>query len=385
MLTVALVCSSVTASEAITQVMEDSGMFRVVYKTTKIPEPHQVIRAVHSNDPDLLLIDVRVWDSVSPVVTEMAGRGARTVTVGYRPDWTPDEETTSREERCVEPLREPFSPRDLEESAYAALHRRQGIQNRNIIAFLPAKAGSGSSTVALHTAAALAGEYKRKTLVLECDRRSGVLSILLNLNSLRGFAGAMEDMDQMTDLSWRNYHEKAFGLDLLLATPERRGPLPTWGDYYKLLRFAQDRYDFLVADLPEVVNSASAEVVRHARNVVVVCTPELPSVKMAAYRCRELEECEVAPERIHLVLNRYERGGVNVKDAEIALGRPVLATLPNDYGRLRHAMVESRLAPPECAFGRGCRALAEKLTGAPEGVQADSRFSLFKKLGSLME
>jgi pilus assembly protein CpaE len=175
------------------------------------------------------------------------------------------------------------------------------------------------------------------------------------------------------------------GIDVLLADPGRRGPLPTWAQFYQLLRFVQSRYEFVLADLPEVVNEATAEVVRNARGVVIVCTPELPSIKMAAIRCAELEECEVPQERIHVVLNRFERDGLRVEDAEAALGRGVFATLPNDYARLRDAMLESRVAPEDSPLGRGSRALAEKLGGLPEGLQKPNRFSLLQKLGRMME
>ncbi len=385
MLTVALVSSSVLAAEAIAQLLEDTGLFRLVYRASKVPDAHLLIRAVHANDPDLLLVDVTDWHTVAAVLGDMGRRGARTVPIGYRRDWTMGEEAEMRRGGLQELLREPFSPRELEQAAYEALHRARPIHNGNILAFLPAKAGGGSSTVAIHTAEVMARQYARRVLLMECDRRSGVYSILINRDTPRGFTGAVEDASELTELSWRNYTETALGMDLLLATPHRRGALPTWGDYYQLLQFVQDRYEFLVADLPEVVNSATAELVRHARGVFLVCTPELPSIKMAAYRCRELEECEVPADRVHVVLNRFERGGLTAQDAEAALGRPVFTTLPNDYGRIRHAMLESRLVAPDSPFGRGCQSLAEKIGGVAGQAHRPSRFSILQKLGRMMQ
>ena len=40
----------------------------------------------------------------------------------------------------------------------------------------------------------------------------------------------------------------------------------------------------LLIDLPEVVNEAIAELVRSARSVFIVCTPEMASLKMARFR-----------------------------------------------------------------------------------------------------
>ena len=385
MLTVAVFTSHAVAAEAIAQMLDETGLFRLVYRSSVIPEAHEILRVVRATDPEVLLLDLSDWERVADVAPQLAQQGLRALPVGYLEDWTPVQQMTFERAGIPALLREPFSPGELVRAVYEGLHRAYPITNRNILAFLPAKAGSGASTVALHTAASLANEFQRSVLLVEGDRRSGVLSILLNRETPRGVAGALLEAGELTDLSWRNYYERVSGIDVLLADPGRRGPLPTWAQFYQLLRFVQSRYEFVLADLPEVVNEATAEVVRNARGVVIVCTPELPSIKMAAIRCAELEECEVPQERIHVVLNRFERDGLRVEDAEAALGRGVFATLPNDYARLRDAMLESRVAPEDSPLGRGSRALAEKLGGLPEGLQKPNRFSLLQKLGRMME
>lgn len=385
MLTVALVTSNAMASEAIAQMMDESGLFRLVYRSSAVAEVHEIVRAVRSTDPEVMLMDLGDWERVAEVMPQLAHHNLRVLPVGFLEDWTVGQQETFERAKIRDLLREPFSPADLVRTVYEGLHRAHPITNRNILAFLPAKAGSGASTAALHTAAALANEFHRSVLLVEGDRRSGVLSILLNRETPRGLAGALQDAGELTDLAWRNYYETVSGFDVLLADPARRGPLPTWAQFYQLLRYVQSRYEFVLADLPEVVNEATAEIVRNARGVMIVCTPELPSIKMAAYRCAELEECEVPQERIHVVLNRFERGGLSVEDAEAALERPVFATLPNDYARLRDAILESRVVPADSPLGRGARALAEKLGGLPEGSQKQGRFSLLQKLGRMME
>lgn len=385
MLTVALVTSNAVASEAIAQMLDETGLFQVVYRSSVIPEAHEIVRAVRSTDPEVLLLDLSGWELLGGVIPQLTNHGLRALPVGFLNDWTPGQQAVFERAGIHDFLRDPFSPNDCVRTVYEGLHRTHPITNRNILAFLPAKAGSGGSTVALHTAAALANQFQRSVLLMEGDRRSGVLSILLNRETPRGLAGALQEAGELTDLAWRNYYETLFGFDVLLSDPARRGPLPTWGQFYQLLRFVQSRYEFVLADLPEVVNQATAEIVRNARGVVLVCTPELPSIKLAAIRCAELEECEVPQERIHVVLNRFERGGLSVADAEAALERPVFATLPNDYARLRNAMLESRVVAEDSPFGKGSRALAEKLGGLPEGLEKQSRFSLLQKLGLMME
>src|SRR5262249_34099158 len=151
-----------------------------------------------------------------------------------------------------------------------ALHKKRGIAHQDILAFLPAKAGGGCSTVALNTAAALSQTLSKTVALVEADRRSGVLSIMLNQQNRYGLAEALQNASELTPTEWNNYYIQVGGVDILLADPARRGSLPSWADYYKLLLFLQRQYNFLLFDLPEVINEATAEVVKSARAVFIV-------------------------------------------------------------------------------------------------------------------
>jgi len=380
LLTVALLTSNAVAAHAIEQLLEESATFQLLFRASPIPAAHEVVRALHSHDPEVLLLDIGEWDRVSELVRQITQLKMRAVTIGFRGDWDRVQQIKFEEAGMTGLLREPFSSAALEEVVYEALHRHRAIANHNVLAFLPAKAGSGCSIVALNTAGALVNQFGKKVLLIECDRRSGALSIMLNAENRNGVSDALQHAGTMTQLEWHQYHETFFGIHMLLAKLARRGPLPSWEEYYQLLRFVQQQYEFLIADLPEVVNSASAEVLKCARGVFIVCTPEVPSLKLTAQRCVELEECEIPGNKIHIVVNRWEHGQLKLAEIEKALGRPVFATLANDYRRARSSILDARLIDSDSAFGRDCKALAEKLGGLPEGSHVDSKFSLIRKL-----
>jgi pilus assembly protein CpaE len=254
------------------------------------------------------------------------------------------------------------------------------VSDQNIVALLPAKAGGGCSTVALHVAAALADTHAKKVLLIESDRRSGILSIMLNLQNRSGLSEALQQAGEMTPVEWQQHSVWVSGIHLLPANPARRGVAPTWAEYYQLLRFTQKPYDYVFVDLPEVVNEATAEVVKSARSICIVCTPEVPSLKMAAQRIAELEACQIPADRIHVVLNRWERGGLSIEDVEGVLDRPVFATLPNDYKQVKNAILESRLVTPDSRFAKSCKTLAQKLSGLPEAEVHESKFTFLREL-----
>jgi len=145
------------------------------------------------------------------------------------------------------------------------------------------------------------------------------------------------------------------------------------------LHFVQKKYDFVIADLPEVVNPASAEVARCARSVFLVCTPEVPSLRMTVQRLAELQEYGVAADRVQIILNRQERRGLAVQEIEEIVGHRIFAALPNDYARVRDAIVESRLVARDSPFGEGCLALARRLTGLEASSMMDTSFGLLSK------
>jgi len=375
-----LLTSNLSTADVIEGLIHESGVFRLVAKGTSMRSAHEVLRLIGIHDPELILLDLSDWDSVSTLARQIKRSKVRGVLIGFKPTWNRLELLTFQEAGIVDLLREPFSHHDVETTAYDALHRGHAVSDQNILALLPAKAGGGCSTVALNVAAALADSHAKKVLLIESDRRSGVLSIMLNLQNRSGLSEALQQAGEMTPVEWQQHSVWVSGIHLLPANPARRGPLPTWAEYYQLLRYTQKPYDYVFVDLPEVVNEATAEVVKSARAICIVCTPELPSLRMAAQRIAELEACQIPGDRIHVVVNRWERGGLSIEDVEKVLKRPIFATLPNDYKQVKNAILESRLVSEDSRFAKSCKALAQKLSGLPEAGPAESKFTFLRAL-----
>ena len=136
-------------------------------------------------------------------------------------------------------------------------------------------------------------------------------------------------------------------------------------------------------DLPEVINQATAEFVRNARSVFVVCQPELPSVRLAKLRRTELESCEIPAENVRVLVNRWERGQLKVETIEKAVDTKVFATLPNDYREVRNAILETRLVSSSSSFHKACEVLARNISTLPEAPHTRPKFTLLRKLGTV--
>ena len=383
MLRLAVVTPNSIAADAIEVLTMDSGAFLPCYKVTPLPHPKEIVRTLTIQNPAIVLLDLGDWIEAEGIAKEIHHNLPRTVIIGFRPRWDRAEQLKFEDAGILDLLAEPFSPGDIEAAAYEAIHRRYPVSHQNILAFVPAKAGGGCSTVALHVASALAAGNK-KVLLIECDQRSGPLSIMLDLEDHKGLAEALDQQGEfMSPLEWRQVTAQLKGLELLLSNPRRHGRLPSWADYYQLLLFIQKQYDYILVDLPEVINQATAEFVRNARSVFIVCQPELPSMRMAKMRRTELESCEIPPENIKVLVNRWERGKLKVDVIEKTVDGKVFATLPNDYKEVRKAILETRLASPTSSFSKACEVLAQSISDLPEVPHTRPKFMLLRNLGTM--
>jgi pilus assembly protein CpaE len=380
MLRLAVVTPNPVAADAIEMLTMESGAFLPCHKVTPLPHPKEIVRILTVQNPSIVLLDLGDWIEAANIARELALNLPRSVIIGFRPRWDRTEQLAFEAAGILDLLAEPFSPGDIEAAVYEALHRRFPIAHENILAFVPAKAGGGCSTVALHVATALTAGNK-KVLLVECDQRSGPLSIMLDLEEHKGLPEALGQPGEfLSPLEWRRVTAQLKGLDLLLSNPSRRGRLPSWADYFQLLLFVQKQYDYIVVDLPEVINQATAEFVRNARAVFLVCQPELPSVRLAKMRRTELESCEIPADNVKILVNRWERGLLKVETIETAVEGKVFATLPNDYREVRDAILEMRLASPSSAFNKACEVLARNIISLPEAPRTHPKFNLLRKL-----
>jgi Flp pilus assembly CpaE family ATPase len=123
-------------------------------------------------------------------------------------------------------------------------------------------------------------------------------------------------------------------------------------------------YDMVLADLPELVNPATAEIVRSARYIMMVTTQEVLPLKMVERRMRELIEWGVPRDRIKILVNRWHRKEINQQEIEKFLKQPVYATFANDFPTVRRATMDGGPVSGSSGLGGSFQAFAQKLSGA---------------------
>ncbi len=337
-----------------------TGLLSVMREFNDPPGSYELRRVMNTLGPEVVVMDLSGGQAVFERAAQIRSIAPQIALIAY--GCTPDllrQVTQAGFDSAVAPQ---APPEDLRLSIREALELRNGGIERCLYSFLPSKAGSGASTVALNTALAM-GRMGKRVLVIDADLRSGILAIMLGIEPRTGVQGLLRRADELDQFALQNTVVQMKGVDFLFSTREPDSTLPEWHQYYHLLNFAAARYDAILVDLPEIVNPASRELVRRSRLVFPVCTPEIPSLRLTLRRCQELAELGIPDERLGVIVNRWHRTDPDPDEIASMIGKPILKTLPNDYAQVRAAIAEGRGVDPESELGRTYAEFSAQLGG----------------------
>jgi MinD-like ATPase involved in chromosome partitioning or flagellar assembly/CheY-like chemotaxis protein len=325
---------------------------------------YAVARTLSTSMPDVILMEMTDLDRDLPQAAKIHQQAPRIPLVGLASKDIQQALSRSASSDFTSLVVWPFTATELEQAISGAIHKLHGGIFENLLAFVPGKAGSGASTVVLHTALILAQELKRRVLVIEGDLHSGLLSEMLSVKPKHSIRDVLAEASRIDNMGWQGFVTSVGGVDFLLTKPEVKTPVPSWAHYFQMLHFAAEKYDLVLADLPEVVNPATAEIVRTARAVYVVSTPEIASLQLSKQRCEELHNWGVERGRIQALLNRGHKSDIAAPEAAQILGCPVAATFPNDYRTLKRATTDGGLLDKRSDLGAAYLKFSRILTGA---------------------
>ena len=366
------------AAAAIEQLSAESQQVQVLKSLTRLSGGHELCRLVNTYQPDLVFIELtddatalslaEAMHEANPFLA-IVGVGSRSLQRWFEP---------MTQAGIAVFLATPVTQQDFDRAVCDAIRRNNQDQLDNLTCFLPAKAGSGATTVALNVAGFASKFLKAPTLLIEADLHSGIVCDLLQIEPAVPMRNVLAEASELDKGRWRDVVVPYNGIDVLPTDRTRKEPVPTWIDYFHLLRFVASRYELIVVDLPEIINDATAEIVRRARSVNVVTTPERSPLKLAAQRLGELASHGVNREQISLVVNRWHKADMQPREIESLLKHPVSAVLRNDYASIRKAQGEGGYVARNTQLGQSYLDFASKLTG--RAAPAPERSGLLQSL-----
>ncbi len=240
---------------------------------------------------------------------------------------------------------------------------------------MPGKAGCGASTVAAYLAIELKRSGASKVLLVDTDLVAASIAFLFKLKSDFHLGDAVRDWSRMDDDLWARLTVPYQGVDVLLAPQspatcveiDRRSA-------DELLAFWRKHYEAIVLDLPGA-HSAGFVFAAICDEVLLVTTNELAALHATRRTMECLEKVSVDKSRLKLLVTRYTpTTGLHREDVQTALKLEPWALLSNDYEGVQAALLEGKPVAPGSYFGRGIRAVAERLLGKEEAPKKRAPF-----------
>jgi pilus assembly protein CpaE len=206
--------------------------------------------------------------------------------------------------------------------------------------FYGAKGGVGTTTMAINTAIALATRMKRKTALLDANLQFGDMRVFLDLGlDSASVVNAITEPDLDSELLKRLVVSHRAGMDLLLAPPnpeqadivvERQRADPN--SLHNILGLMRKAYDYTIVDMAKTIDDFNLQLFDEADVIFVVMTADLSCLKNVRLVLETMDSLGYERGKVQLVLNRSNAyTGINVDNAESALGRKIDYQVINEY------------------------------------------------------
>ena len=272
---------------------------------------------------------------------------------------------------------EPVSAKTLDEAVRRVLINAAPEPAGQAFAFIGAKGGVGTSTLAVNTAAALGRVSRGSVLLIDLHLGHGDDAVFLGVEPRFSVLDALENIHKVDESFFSGLVEKTESGVHLLAAPSRPKTAAVEPRRARaLLETATQHYRVTVLDVPRS-DMTMLDSLDRATTIVVVTSQEIASLRNAARMAETLRQ-RYGPARVKVVINRFHREAVIAhEDVERVIGGNVKHLIPSDYrvavdalnaGRPVVLDKDSRLAKAFAAFAKDIAGVVKERVERPSGV-----------------
>lgn len=205
-----------------------------------------------------------------------------------------------------------------------------------VIAVYGPKGGVGATTVATSLAVGLAHlDREARTILIDADIYYGDVGVFLAMrgrNNVLDVARVVRDEEVDLDYLETLFEAHESGLRVLLAPTNPGDARDISGqDMLEIIGMLRRLYDYVIVDPCSAFNSITLAALDTSDRVLLLSTPDFPSIKSAKILLNVLIQSEYPMERVQLVLNRMDRRyGITAEQVQDHLRIPVVAQIADD-------------------------------------------------------
>src|SRR5688572_14152697 len=261
-------------------------------------------------------------------------------------------------------LAEPLTREAIDEALRGVVVGGSSEPAGQVFAFVGAKGGVGTSTLAVNTAAALHKQTKSPALMIDLHLVHGDAALFFGSDPRFSVVDALENVHRVDESFFSGLVEKSRSGVQVLASSSR--PIHGAMDPQRtrsLLEFAKRKYQYTVMDVPRS-DFAMLDALDPVTTLVVVATQEVSALRSATHTAETLRQ-RYGAARVRVVLNRFDKNAaVATADIERVVGEPLKHQIPSDY---RVAVEAVNTGVPlvlgESKLAKSVRGLASDLAG----------------------
>lgn len=265
----------------------------------------------------------------------------------------------------------PLNPLQVIEAIASLYHSPSTAPVGKVFAFVGARGGTGSSTVAHNTAWSIAEDLHIATTIVDLDVPFGTAGLDFNQDSGQGVAEALASPERLDDMLLERLlikHTNKLNLFVAPAQLDRESYFPPEA-VETVLDLVRQVSPCVIVDVPHVWAPWVKQLLTSADEIVVTATPDLASLRNGKNIYDLLNQARPNDRPMKVVLNQVgipRRPEIPVKDFAEAMGADPALVLPFDPQTFATAGNNGQMVGELNAQSRaaqGFRELAQKLTG----------------------
>jgi pilus assembly protein CpaE len=303
----------------------------------------EALRKAKTEKPDLIILDVMMPGTDGFEVARRVRRNPSIKNIPILVLTAKDDATNKVQAFSIgvdDYLTKPFEINELVARVSSLLRRfdlvkkehMEEVAEGQLIAVHSLRGGQGCSSLAINIGIGFYKLWSKPTILLDNVFTSGQIALMLDTPVHRTWADFSENgsADFSDDALYSSITAHASGLHFLAAPSDPVEAAKV--DHYAVqaaISTLRSRYEYLVADLAHDFSNATLEVLEAADRVLLVFSPEIVSVRLAAMALRVYNELDFHSNKVQLTLVRNSaRSLLKVPEIEQALHHSIAYNIP---------------------------------------------------------
>lgn len=290
----------------------------------------------------------------------------------------------------AEYLVSPCSIDELVSAIEHVTHDPQGPARGKVLAFVGARGGIGSSTVAHNVAWCLAHELEQRTIIVDLDLSFGTAALAFNQDPRQPLAEALTDPDRLDPLLLQRF---MVGDDDRLKVLSTSGVLkaalpPSLVAIEKLIELSRQLADFVILDLPHLWVNWIEDLLITADEVVMTVGLDLANLRDSKSLMEFMRTSRGNEREPRYIINKADwvrRSRLTVQDLQRALTTKPVVSIPFDPLNFVESVNDGKVIMDKVRKHKAAlafRTLTQTISGVSQKAQSGGRFRSMLKLSA---